>query len=207
MSERHHDLGLFERDLDPDPIVQFRIWLKDARDAGIDFPEAMTLATAASDGRPSARTVLLRGIDKRGLVFFTNYLSRKGSQLTENPNAALVFLWKELDRQVCVTGEVERTSLEESETYFRTRPREARIGAWTSEQSRVVTSREYLDAAWREMDARFPGEDVPLPPHWGGFRLAPETIEFWKGREHRLHDRLRYTLRSDGSWILERLWP
>ncbi len=206
MSELHDDRGVFERDLDPDPIVGFSLWLDEARAAGTAFPEAMTLATAAADGRPSARTVLLRGLDKRGFVFFTNYFSRKGSQLGENPDAALVFLWKELDRQVCVTGTVERTSREESEAYFRTRPREARLGAWASEQSRVVASREALDLAWQETDARFPGEDVPLPPHWGGFRLAPQTIEFWKGREHRLHDRLRFTRIGDG-WSLERLWP
>ena len=207
MSERPDDHGLSERDLDPDPIAQFRIWLEDARAAGIVFPEAMTLATATADGRPSARTVLLRGLDERGFVFYTNYESRKGSQLAENPHAALVFLWRELERQVCVTGTVERANREDSETYFRTRPREARIGAWASEQSRVVASRDELDARYGEIEQRFPGEDVPLPPHWGGFRLAPETIEFWKGREHRLHDRLRYTRQRDGSWLLERLWP
>ena len=207
MNDRCRDRGLFERDLGTDPIAQFRVWLQDAREASILFPEAMTLATATADGRPSARTVLLRGVDERGFVFFTNYHSRKGSQLADNPEAALVFLWNELDRQVCVTGSVERTSRDESEAYFRTRPREARIGAWASEQSRVVASREALDASWRAADERFPGEEVPLPPHWGGFRLLPETIEFWKGREHRLHDRLRYTRGRDGAWMLERLWP
>ncbi len=199
--------GLHERDLDPDPIAQFRIWLEEARAAGIAFPEAMTLATADAAGRPSARNVLLRGLDERGFVFFTNYQSRKAEQLAENPDAALVFLWKELERQVCVTGAVQRTSSEESEAYFRTRPREARLGAWASKQSRVAGSRQEVDAAYREMERRFPGEDVPLPEHWGGFRMRPEMIEFWKGRTHRLHDRLRYTRSPEGSWVIERLWP
>jgi pyridoxamine 5'-phosphate oxidase len=200
------DAPLHERDLDDDPVEQFRLWLSQARDAGISFPEAMTLATADASGRPSARTVLLRGVDELGFVFFTNYDSRKGTELAENPNAALTFLWKELERQVCVTGSVARTSVEESERYFRTRPREARLGAWTSRQSRTVGSREELEAAFREMEARFPGDDIPLPPHWGGFRLTPGSIEFWKGRAHRLHDRFRYT-RRDHGWDRVRLWP
>jgi pyridoxamine 5'-phosphate oxidase len=200
------DGPLNERDLDDDPVAQFRAWLSQARDAGISFPEAMTLATADAGGRPSARTVLLRGVDELGFVFFTNYGSRKATELAENPNAALTFLWKELERQVCVVGTVARTSVEESEAYFRTRPREARLGAWTSLQSRPVGSREELDAAFGEMEVRFPGEDVPLPPHWGGFRLRPATIEFWKGRAHRLHDRFRYT-RGEVGWARVRLWP
>ena len=200
------DDPLNEHDLDDDPVAQFRAWLSQARDAGISFPEAMTLATADARGRPSARTVLLRGIDELGFVFFTNYDSRKATELAENPNAALTFLWKELERQVCVVGTVARTSDEESEAYFRTRPREARLGAWTSLQSRPVGSRDELDAAFRELEVRFPGEDVPLPPHWGGFRLRPDTIEFWKGRAHRLHDRFRYTRGEDG-WDRVRLWP
>ena len=200
------DDPLNEHDLDDDPVAQFRAWLSQARDAGISFPEAMTLATADARGRPSARTVLLRGIDELGFVFFTNYDSRKATELAENLNAALTFLWKELERQVCVVGTVARTSVEESEAYFRTRPREARLGAWTSLQSRPVSSRDELDAAFRDMEVRFPGEDVPLPPHWGGFRLRPDTIEFWKGRAHRLHDRFRYTRGEDG-WDRVRLWP
>jgi pyridoxamine 5'-phosphate oxidase len=200
------DDPLNERDLDDDPVAQFRAWLSHARDAGISFPEAMTLATADAGGRPSARTVLLRGVDELGFVFFTNYGSRKATELAENPNAALTFLWKELERQVCVVGTVARTSVEESEAYFRTRPREARLGAWTSLQSRPVGSREELDAAFGEMEVRFPGEDVPLPSHWGGFRLRPATIEFWKGRAHRLHDRFRYT-RGEVGWARVRLWP
>jgi pyridoxamine 5'-phosphate oxidase len=201
------DDPLNERDLDDDPVAQFRAWLSQARDAGISFPEAMTLATADAGGRPSSRTVLLRGVDELGFVFFTNYDSRKATELAENPNAALTFLWKELERQVCVVGTVARTSVEESEAYFRTRPREARLGAWTSLQSRTVGSREELEAAFRDMEARFPGDDIPLPPYWGGFRLTPETIEFWKGRAHRLHDRFRYARRAGDGWDRVRLWP
>ena len=204
---RGPDDALFERDLDPDPIAQFRIWLEDARAAGVVFPEATALATADAGGRPSVRHVLLRGLDERGFVFFTNYGSRKGRQLAENPHGALAFLWRELDRQVCVTGSVERAGREESEAYFRTRPREARLGAWASRQSEVVASREDLDARFLEAERRFPGENVPLPGHWGGFRLRPETIEFWKGRDHRLHDRLRYARQPDGGWRIERLFP
>ena len=201
------DEPLLERDLDPDPIAQFRAWLADARGAGIVSPDAMALATADEDGRPAVRHVLLRGLDDRGFVFFTNYDSRKGRNLSRNPNAALVFLWRELDRQVSVTGTVERTSVDESAGYFATRPREAQLGAWTSRQSRVVASREALEAAFAETAARFDGQDVPLPPHWGGYRLRPDAIEFWKGRHHRLHDRLRYTRRPDTGWRIERLYP
>ena len=152
------------------------------------------------------RHVLVKGIDARGLVFYTNHESRKGRHLAENPHAALVFLWRELDRQVGVTGTADRISDEESEVYFRTRPREARIGAWTSLQSRPVRSRQELDTAYRTMQERFPGEGVPLPPHWGGYRLEPDAYEFWKGREHRLHDRFRYSRDGEG-WRVERLWP
>jgi len=199
--------ALSERDLDPDPIAQFRIWLEDARTAGIQFPETMALATADPEGRPSVRHVLLRGLDERGFVFYTNYKSRKGRELAGNPRAALAFYWRELERQVCVTGTVERTTREESEAYFRTRPREARLGAWASRQSAVAASREELDDRYREIEQRYPGEDIPLPPHWGGFRLFPDTVEFWKGREHRLHDRIRYTRQLDGAWAIERLFP
>ncbi len=199
--------ALSERDLDPDPIAQFRIWLEDARTAGIQFPEAMALATADPEGRPSVRHVLLRGLDERGFVFYTNYESRKGRELADNPHAAVAFYWRELERQVCVTGTVEPTTREESEAYFRTRPREARLGAWASRQSEVAASRDELDERYREIEERFAGEDVPLPPHWGGYRLSPDTVEFWKGREHRLHDRIRYTRRPDGTWAIERLYP
>jgi len=199
--------SLSKSDLDPDPIAQFRVWLDDARDAGIRLPEAVALATVDAGGRPSVRHVLLRGLDERGFVFYTNYESRKGRELEGNTRAGMAFYWRELDRQVCVTGTVERTSREESEAYFRTRPREARLGAWASRQSEIASSREELDARYREMDVRYSGEDVPLPPNWGGYRLAPEAVEFWKGREHRLHDRFRYTRQSDASWVIERLFP
>lgn len=201
------DEPLLEDDLERDPIAQFRAWLGEARAAGILFPEAMALATADAHGRPAVRHVLLRGLDERGFVFFTNYESRKGRHLAENPNAALVFLWRELDRQVSIGGTVARTSVEESAEYFATRSREAKLGAWTSHQSQTVQSRETLDAAFAETSSRFEGRDVPLPPHWGGFRLTPQTIEFWKGRRHRLHDRLRFARLSDGEWSLERLYP
>jgi len=201
------DRDLSERDLDPDPVEQFRRWLGAAVEAGVPMAEAMTLATATRDGRPSARHVLLRGLDERGFVFYTNYGSRKGRELAENPRAALAFLWKEVHRQVCVAGSVERLSREDSEAYFRTRPREARLGAWASRQSEVIASREELDARFERFDRTYPGEDIPLPPFWGGFRLTPHTIEFWQGREHRLHDRFRYTRQGDGGWVIERLSP
>jgi pyridoxamine 5'-phosphate oxidase len=197
--------GVTRADLGDDPILRFHAWLEEARRAGILFPEAAALATADARGRPAVRHVLVKGLDERGFTFFTNMESRKARDVAENPNAALSFLWRELDRQVCVTGPVAPIAREESEAYFRTRPREARIGAWASKQSRVVSSRRDLEDAYGETDARFP-DDVPLPPHWGGLRLAPETIEFWKGREHRLHDRFRFT-REHGVWRLERLWP
>jgi pyridoxamine 5'-phosphate oxidase len=199
--------ALSERDLDPDPIALFGRWLDEARAAGIALPEAFALATADTSGQPSVRHVLLRGLDERGFVFFTNYDSRKGRDLAENPRAALAFYWRELERQVCVRGTVERTGREESEAYFGTRPREARLGAWASRQSEVVGSREELDAQYREMEERFREGEVPLPSHWGGYRVTPEAVEFWKGREHRLHDRFRYTRRSDASWTIERLFP
>lgn len=197
--------GITEADLGEDPIERFRTWLEEARVAGVLFPEAAALATADARGRPAVRHVLVKGADERGFTFFTNLESRKARHLGENPSAALAFLWRELDRQICVTGTIASITREETEVYFRTRPREARIGAWASMQSRVVSSREELEAAYREVDARFPG-DVPLPPHWGGLRLEPGEVEFWKGREHRLHDRFRFT-RDAGGWRRERLWP
>ena len=207
MSDEPNTRTLTRRDLDPDPLAQFRAWLEAAEAAGVRMPNAMTLATASLDGRPSARSVLLRGLDERGFVFFTNYESRKGRQLSENPHAALVFLWKDLERQVCVTGTVERTSREESEAYFRTRPRDARLGAWASRQSAVIGSRTELEARFEELARRYPGEDVQLPPFWGGFRLFPDTIEFWQGRRHRLHDRFRYSRQPEEVWAIERLSP
>ena len=193
-------------DLAGDPLVQFRRWFDEAEAGGVPLPNAMALATAGSDGKPSVRHVLLRGFDDRGFVFYTNHESRKGWQLAENPNAAITLLWKELDRQVCATGVVERVPREESEAYFRTRPREARIGAWASRQSRVLGSRGELERRFEELSAEHPDEDVPLPPFWGGFRLRPETIEFWQGRPFRLHDRFLYARDVEG-WRVERLYP
>jgi pyridoxamine 5'-phosphate oxidase len=200
-----HGGGLTEGDLGPDPIARFLAWLEEARAAGIAFPEAAALATADARGVPAVRHVLVKDVGEGGFTFFTNLESRKGRHIAENPRAALAFLWRELDRQVCVTGDVAQIVRAESEAYFATRPREARVGAWASRQSRAVSSRDELDAAYLEADSRFPAE-VPLPPHWGGYRIEPETIEFWKGREHRLHDRFRFT-RDGATWRLERLWP
>lgn len=200
------DEPLSEHDLDPDPVAQLRSWLADAERAGIELHDAMALATADAAGRPAVRHVLLKGLDERGLTFFTNRLSRKGRHLAENPRAAVVFLWRELHRQASVVGTVTPIPDEESLAYFRTRPREARLGAWASRQSAPASSREVLDDAFRRMAERFPQDDVPLPPSWGGYRLLPEELEFWKGRRHRLHDRFRY-LRSEVGWRIERLYP
>jgi pyridoxamine 5'-phosphate oxidase len=200
-----HGGGLSEEQVGRDPIVLLNSWLDEARAAGVQFPEAAALATAGADGAPAVRHVLVKGIEERGLTFYTNAESRKGRHLAENPAAALAFLWRELDRQVCVTGVAAPIARAETEDYFRTRPREARIGAWASKQSRVVGSRSELDAAYRDAVTRFPDE-VPLPDHWSGYRLVPDAVEFWKGREHRLHDRLRFT-RDGAAWRLERLWP
>lgn len=195
-----------ERDAAPDPFLQFAAWYDAAVADGVTEPEAMTLATATREGRPSARVVLLRGFDERGFAFFTNYESRKGRELAENPRAALVFYWHDQERQVRIEGRVETTSAEESDAYFHVRPPGARIGAWASEQSRVIAGREVLEAQVREFGRRYPGESIPRPPHWGGYRLVPEAVEFWQGRANRLHDRLRYR-RAGGGWVLERLSP
>ena len=198
--------GLSDLDVTDDPIEYFKRWFEDAKRSGLFLPEAVCLATATDAGAPSARMMLLKGVDQRGFVFFTNYDSRKGDELAVNPRAALVFHWAILERQVRVEGRVERIAEEESEAYFRSRPRGSRIGAWASRQSAPLAERAELERQVREIEGRYPGEDVPLPPFWGGFRLAPERIEFWQGRIDRLHDRLRYT-RSDDAWIVERLYP
>jgi pyridoxamine 5'-phosphate oxidase len=193
-------------DLAADPVVQLRAWLDQAIEVDPRDATAMTLATADREARPSARIVLLKGLDARGLVFYTHHDSRKGRELAENPRAALVFFWPLLDRQVRVEGTVERTSREESAAYFASRPLGARLGAWASPQSRVLADREQLERALAEARERFAGGQVPLPDGWGGFRLRPEVFEFWQGRESRLHDRFRYRP-SAGGWTIERLAP
>jgi pyridoxamine 5'-phosphate oxidase len=190
-----------------DPIGLFREWFAAAEAAGAPLPEAMTLATAGADARPSARTVLLKGVDERGFVFFTNYESRKGQELTSNPRGALVFVWHmEPKRQVLVQGRVERVPREESEAYFATRPRGSRLAALVSNQSRPIESRKQLEDAFAEAESTY-SDDVPLPEHWGGFVLEPDTIEFWESRPNRLHERVRFSKNEDGSWGAERLAP
>ena len=198
--------GLDENTIDRDPIRQFQRWLNDAVAAKLPLPEAMTLATATPDGKPSARMVLLKQVDHDGFVFFTNYNSAKAEQLDANPFAALVFYWSPLDRQVRVEGSVVKTSEQESRDYFRTRPRESQIGAWASAQSQVISSREALEQRARELETLYCDRDVDCPEHWGGYRLKPERIEFWKSRIGRLHDRILYQRTADG-WAINRLAP
>ena len=218
--------GLQRADLDANPIAQFNSWFAEAssggrwRKIGIALfklwhailghspadVNAMVLSTVDKNGRPSARNVLLKGVDERGFIFFTNYDSRKGRELAGNSNAALTFYWADLERQVCVAGVVEKISRGESEKYFKSRPRGSRLAAWASNQSDVVADRAALEEKWNEMERKFPGE-VPLPPNWGGYVLKPERIEFWQGRPSRLHDRFSYARQADGSWKLERLSP
>lgn len=199
--------GLRRADLHPDPMRQFEEWFQRALDAAVPEPNAMTLATATPDGRPSARIVLLKGCDARGFTFFTNYESPKARELDANPHAALVFFWPTLGRQVRVTGRVARVSRAESEDYFHRRPVEHQLGAWASRQSQVLAAREELDRRFEELSRQFAGQTVPLPPYWGGYRLWPEVLEFWQARPGRLHDRFRYTRQGDAGWKIERLSP
>ena len=222
--------GLRRSDLDAEPLVLFRRWFDQAAGErsggrlrglaircykallGLDSAEridvnAMTLATVDAAGRPSSRVVLLKGVDERGFIFFTNYDSRKGGEIAGNPNVALTFYWPDQERQVAVAGRAVQVPRTESEAYFKSRPRGSRLAAWASRQSSVIENREVLEAQWRELEAKYPGEAVPMPPNWGGFVVAPERIEFWQGRPSRLHDRFRYLKQADGKWLVERLSP
>jgi pyridoxamine 5'-phosphate oxidase len=199
--------GLSEKDLVRDPFRQFEKWFAEAEAAKLPDPNAMVLATAGRDGRPSARTVLLKGLDGRGFVFYTNYESRKGRELEANPRATLLFPWNALERQVIVEGSVVRIAREESETYFHSRPRLSQLAAVASPQSSLVAGRSVLEDSVKTLDKKYAGQEVPLPPNWGGYRLTPETVEFWQGRRNRLHDRLRYRRSSGGDWTIERLAP
>jgi pyridoxamine 5'-phosphate oxidase len=202
--------SLNDADIAQDPIEQFKKWFNDALAAELPEPNAMTLATAISsaDGliRPSARVVLIKSYDSRGFVFFTNYNSRKGRELATNPMASLLFHWVELERQVRIEGRIEKVTLEESKDYFSTRPLLSQIGAWASPQSEVIHDRQWLEERFTAMMGKFK-DTVPLPPHWGGYRVVPDNIEFWQGRPSRLHDRMRYHRQADNSWVIERLSP
>jgi pyridoxamine 5'-phosphate oxidase len=199
--------GLRRADLDPDPIKQFDVWFTAAVQAGIHDANAMALATSSREGKPSARVVLLKDFDESGFVFYTNYASEKGRQLETNPRAAVVLYWMEVERQIRIEGTVERTSREDSERYFHSRPAGAQLGAWASHQSQAIDGRRVLHARLEEMKQRFAKGEIPLPPHWGGYRLKPDRFEFWQGRADRLHDRFRYTRQKDGLWLIERLAP
>jgi pyridoxamine 5'-phosphate oxidase len=198
---------LNELEVERDPIKQFEGWWTDAINSELPEVNAMTLATSSADGLPSARIVLLKGFSEAGFQFYTNYESFKGRQLLENPRACLVFFWKELERQVRITGLVEKLSSKNSDDYFNSRPPGSRIGAWASPQSEVIKNSEWLDQQVDHYKLRYSGDDIPRPPHWGGYLVRPVTIEFWQGRPNRLHDRLQYTLQENGGWIIERLAP
>lgn len=199
--------GLTEKDLARDPFRQFEKWFQEAEAAKIPEPNAMTLATATREGRPSARTVLLKGLDGRGFVFYSNYEGRKGRELDANPHVTLLFPWVAIERQVIIEGTVTKVAREESEAYFHSRPRASQLGAWVSQQSSIISGRAVLEDGFKAVEKKYAGQDVPLPANWGGWRVAPETVEFWQGRRSRLHDRLRYRRGKDGGWSVERLAP
>jgi pyridoxamine 5'-phosphate oxidase len=199
--------GLNEHEIDRDPIRQFQRWFEEAIAAKLPMPDATSLATVTPDGRPTARMVLLKQVDAEGFVFFTNYNSNKAKQLDINPYAALVFYWPQFERQVRVEGKVSKTPAEESSAYFQTRPRESQIGAWASPQSEVISAREVLEQRAHELAEQYCDRDIDCPAHWGGFRLRPDRIEFWKGRVGRLHDRILYELQPDETWTIKRLAP
>lgn len=204
---KNYSLGSLDvTDVDPNPIQQFHKWFAEALDAKLPEPNAMTLATVDENARPTARILLIKGVDEQGFVFFTNYESRKGHELAANPHASLLFYWIELERQVRIDGSVVKTSAEESDAYFASRPLGSRIGAWASEQSKEIESRAVLEARERDMAAKY-GEHPPRPAHWGGYRLMPHAIEFWQGRPSRLHDRILYTRETGGDWRIARLSP
>ena len=199
--------ALSEADVQATPLQQFSIWWKEAIEAAIEEVNAVTLATATADGVPSARTVLLKGFDEKGFVFYTNYNSLKAKQLEENPRATLLFFWKELERQVRITGLVEKTSSEESDAYYQSRPEGSRLGAWASPQSSIIESREWLENEVKTMEKTFGNQPLNRPPHWGGYRVKPVIVEFWQGRPSRLHDRIQYSIQPKGDWKIERLAP
>jgi len=200
--------ALHKSDVDPNPINQFAKWFQELPAAGVNEQDSisMTLATSTKEGWPSARIVLMKSFDDQGFVFYTNYNSRKGVELSDNPRACLLFYWPQLWRQVRIEGRVERVSADESDQYFHSRPLGSKTGAWASDQSQPIETREELEKRFEEFDFKF-ADNVPRPPHWGGYRVKPEAIEFWQGRENRLHDRLRYTKQPDGNWLVERLAP
>ncbi len=207
LRETYWRAGISESDVSRDPIVQFERWFADARAAGLREANAMALATADETGAPNARIVLLKGIEAGAFIFYTNYESRKGRELDANPRAALLFYWPELERQIRIAGDVQRVAREESEAYFRTRPAGSQLGAWASHQSAVIPNRAALETRMAELEEQHRGKEIGLPPYWGGYRVIPQSIEFWQGRPNRLHDRLLYRPQGSGDWRIERLSP
>lgn len=204
-----HDFSkqtLDEKDVSVSPIMQFEKWFKEAVDTHVNEPNAMTVSTSTLEGKPSARILLLRNFNEEGFVFYTNYTSRKGSEILDNPHCALLFFWPELERQVRIEGVLQKQTSEESDLYFKTRPRGSKLGAWTSAQSKTIANRQMLEHEYEKLSVIYPGEDIPRPPYWGGYLLRPVSIEFWQGRPSRLHDRILYTL-DNGNWEIERLAP